>query len=34
MIELIPETTLTAVDEVQIASLLSRYFDTAFNNRS
>ena len=34
MIELIPETALTTTDEVQIASLLIRCFDTPFNNRS
>lgn len=34
MIETLPETTLTAADESQIAALLTRCFDTPFNNRS
>lgn len=34
MIELIPETALTAADEAEITNLLARCFDTPFNHRS
>ncbi len=34
MIETLPETALSADDETQIATLLTRCFDTPFNNRS
>ena len=34
MIETLSETALTATDDAQIADLLTRCFDTRFNNRS